>query len=163
MYHTSIFSQLGDSALLEDDTDLSGKKDSLPQSFVPGRNILFLTIAAAHCYKHNIGNLWCGVNQTDYSGYPDCRKETIFHLERALQNGMDTHINLKTPLMYLSKAQIFLLAKDVGILPMVVDWSHTCYNGDHETKHDWGYGCAACPACLLRKKGWEEAWRREKQ
>ncbi len=131
-------------------------KPGLPSSFVPARNALFLT--AAHGYAQEIGAdvLVTGVCQTDYSGYPDCRKEFISKLEAALNCGYQTNIVIDTPLMMLDKGETFQLAEDCGFLDEVINFSHTCYNGDHVTKHEWGYGCGTCPACELRARGWED-------
>lgn len=131
-------------------------KPGLPSSFVPNRNALFLTIAHAHAQEIGSSTLLTGVCQTDYSGYPDCRHTFIKALEHALNVGYETKIQIGTPLMNLTKGETFCLAEDVGFLEEVLEMSHTCYNGDHETKHEWGYGCGTCPACLLRAKGWEE-------
>lgn len=131
-------------------------KPNLPSSFVPGRNALFLTLA--HAYAQMIGALEIitGVCQTDYSGYPDCRADFIIAMSEALNCGYQTGIFIRTPLMYLDKAQTFMLADRIGCLDDVLELSHTCYNGDHTTKHAWGYGCGACPACELRSAGWSK-------
>lgn len=131
-------------------------KEGLPASFVPNRNALFLT--TAHAYAQEVGaeTIYTGVCQTDYSGYPDCRDQFIRMLEVALNNGYQCNIGIITPLMYLTKAQTFGLAEAYGFLERVVNDSHTCYNGNREIKHNWGYGCGECPACGLRQKGWEE-------
>jgi 7-cyano-7-deazaguanine synthase len=131
-------------------------KPGLPSSFVPNRNALFLTIAHAHAQEIGATVILTGVCQTDYSGYPDCRDEFVRSLAATLNVGYQTNIQIATPLMFLTKGQTFSLAEDVGFLQEVLDMSHTCYNGDHETKHEWGYGCGTCPACQLRAKGWEE-------
>lgn len=131
-------------------------KPGLPSSFVPGRNALFLTLAHAHAQEIKADLLITGVCQTDYSGYPDCRDEFIRSLERSLNLGYETEISIVTPLMFLTKAETFALADKVGFLHEVIEHSHTCYNGVHDKLHDWGYGCGECPACELRKKGWEE-------
>jgi 7-cyano-7-deazaguanine synthase len=131
-------------------------KAGLPSSFVPNRNAFFLTAAHAHAQEIGAGVLITGVCQTDYSGYPDCRNIFIEALQSALNLGYETGIAILTPLMWLTKAQTWELAEQVGFLDEVIKHSHTCYNGDHTTKHDWGYGCGTCPACELRKKGYEE-------
>lgn len=129
---------------------------SLPASFVPNRNALFLTIAHAYAQKIGAERIVTGVCQTDYSGYPDCRQEFVNALERALNVGYNTNILIETPLMYMNKAETFVMAEQCGFLEDVIEMSHTCYNGERDTRHDWGYGCGKCPACELRKKGWEE-------
>jgi 7-cyano-7-deazaguanine synthase len=131
-------------------------KPGLPSSFVPNRNALFLTVAHAHAQEIGATVILTGVCQTDYSGYPDCRDEFVRALASALNIGYQTNIQIATPLMNLSKGETFSLAEDVGFLQEVLEMSHTCYNGDHETKHEWGFGCGTCPACLLRAKGWAE-------
>lgn len=128
----------------------------LPASFVPNRNALFLTVAHAYAQEIKANAVYTGVCQTDYSGYPDCRKEFISKLQKALNTGYQTHISIVTPLMYLTKAETFALAEECNFLDVVLAYSHTCYEGDNTTKHDWGYGCGECPSCKLRAKGWCE-------
>ena len=128
----------------------------LPASFVPNRNALFLTLGHAYAQEVGAASVWGGMCQTDYSGYPDCREEFIEAMEDALNIGYQTHIDFVTPLMYMTKADTFALAADVGVLDVVINDSNTCYNGDRTLKYDWGYGCAECPACKLRIKGWQE-------
>lgn len=155
----NAFTELNDSALIDSSLDISSShhtKPNLPASFVPNRNAIFFTLAHAFAQKQGIDNLVTGINQTDYSGYPDCRENFVKALELALNLGSESNIKFHYPLMHLSKAETFELAKKEGILEVVVEHSHTCYNGDHESFHDWGYGCAKCPACILRAKGWEE-------
>lgn len=131
-------------------------KPGLPSSFVPGRNALFLTLAHAHAQEIGATHIVTGVCQTDYSGYPDCRDQFIQQLAKALNTGYETRIQIVTPLMFKNKAQTFLMAEEAGILADVLENSHTCYNGDHTTRHEWGYGCGKCPACELREKGWKD-------
>jgi len=128
----------------------------LPASFVPNRNAFFLTIAHAVAQKAGAEILVTGTCETDYSGYPDCRREFIDAQEKALNLGADSSIKIVTPLMHLTKAATFALAKEVGVLEEVLELSHTCYEGDRNSKHAWGYGCGDCPACVLRTKGWLE-------
>lgn len=147
------------SALLNPSMDIKEKhayKKDLPASFVPNRNTFFLT--AAHAYAQEIGanKIYTGVCQTDYSGYPDCRDWFIRLLEKTLNVGYETDISIITPLMFLTKAQTFKLAKDVGFLNIVLHRSVTCYNGDLSHMNDWGFGCGECPACKLRSRGWKE-------
>ena len=154
----NAFTQLNDSALLEDSTlDISSShktKTHLPASFVPNRNAIFFTLAHAFAQKQGIENIIIGVNQTDYSGYPDCREDFVLSLEKTLNLGSESNIKFHYPLIHLTKAETFQLSKDEGVLDLVVNESHTCYNGDHTTKFNWGYGCGECPACILRKEGW---------
>ena len=152
------FGQLVTSALTQDGdvaTDHAYKED-LPASFVPNRNATFLTLAHAYAQEVGASELHTGVCQTDYSGYPDCRMEFVQAIQDALNIGYQTTIGISTPLMYLTKAETFQMAQDGGYLDTIVQKTHTCYNGDHETLHDWGYGCGECPACTLRKEGWLE-------
>ena len=129
---------------------------SVPNSFVPGRNALFLTLAHALAQTTGASTIMTGVCETDYSGYPDCRSGFIRDLQNALNHGYLTDIDIATPLMNRSKMETFLLASVNDILPEVLAMSHTCYEGDHTTWNEWGFGCGSCPACLLRAKGWEE-------
>lgn len=129
---------------------------SLPASFVPNRNALFLTIAHAYAQEIGAGTIYTGVCQTDYSGYPDCRENFVVQLQAALNTGYLTDIVIKTPLMFKTKAETFALAEQHDFLDVVLEYSHTCYEGNRETRHDWGYGCGVCPACLLREKGYNE-------
>ena len=129
----------------------------LPASFVPNRNQLFITLAHAYAQKIKAKILIGGMCETDYSGYPDCRREFIDAIELATNIGSDENIKIETPLMYLDKAETFKLANKTGYLKEVVELSHTCYNGVREELHSWGYGCGNCPACELREKGYNEA------
>lgn len=122
---------------------------------MPNRNALFLTTAHAYAQKVEADSLITGVCETDYSGYPDCRDEFIRSLEETLNLGYQTNIKIHTPLMWLNKAETFALAKAVDFLTVVLEDSHTCYNGDHNTSFVWGYGCGECPACKLRANGFE--------
>lgn len=128
----------------------------LPASFVPARNALFLTAAYGLAMENGCDTIYAGMCQTDYSGYPDCRDIFIKSLNATLDVGYESLIEIKTPLMWLTKAQTFELAFQVNILEEVVNMSITCYEGETEIKHAWGMGCGVCPACVLRKKGWEE-------
>lgn len=153
--------QLGGFALTDLNVDVKSELNDrgLPNTFVPGRNLLFLTLAAAYAYPRNIQSLVTGVCQTDYSGYPDCRKTTIDAVEESIKLGMDFKgFDILTPLMHLTKAETVLKAVDLNCLDIIVNDTHTCYNGDHSTKHYWGYGCGTCGACELRKKGFDEAF-----
>ena len=141
---------------------------ALPNTFVPGRNLVFLTFAAAVAYRRGITNIVGGMCETDFSGYPDCRNDTIKALNTALNLGMDRAFEVHTPLMWRSKAETWGLAEQLGgkgLIDLIVEQSHTCYIGERGARHDWGYGCGECPACSLRAKGWVEydAGRTEKQ
>jgi 7-cyano-7-deazaguanine synthase len=130
----------------------------LPNTFVPGRNLVFLTFAAALAYRRGITHIVGGMCETDYSGYPDCRDETIKALNEALNLGMARPFQLHTPLMWLDKAATWQLAHELGgvaLIDLIRDGSHTCYLGERGVRHDWGYGCGECPACQLRARGWE--------
>jgi 7-cyano-7-deazaguanine synthase len=148
---------IGDSALVAGG-DVTQQKDGLPASFVPGRNIILLAHAGALAYKKDAATVVTGVCETDYSGYPDCRRETIDALEVTLNKGMEVKMFIATPLMYLTKAETWKLAaqehRDGETI--IRDMTHTCYNGVRDALHEWGYGCGECPACILRKKGYEE-------
>jgi len=166
LFHIDIFAQLADSALLEVNSkqDINAShhaKPNLPASFVPNRNAIFFSIAHAYAQKQGLSHVITGINQTDYSGYPDCREPFVKSLEKTLNMGSESNIEFKYPLINLTKAQTFKLAKDEGGLDLILEESHTCYNGDRSIKHDWGYGCGDCPACILRKKGWNEYLKSE--
>jgi 7-cyano-7-deazaguanine synthase len=136
----------------------------LPNTFVPGRNLLFMTLAAALAYRRGLQVLVTGVCETDFSGYPDCRDDTMKALQLALSLGMDQRFLIETPLMWIDKAATWKLAHDLGeaaspaggggdLVDLIVEHSHTCYLGDRTHRHVWGYGCGTCPACELRQRG----------
>lgn len=132
--------------------------DGLPNSFVPGRNLVFLTFAAAVAYRRDLRRVVTGVCETDYSGYPDCRDDTMKAMQVALNLGLERRLVIETPLMWLDKAQTWELADALGGPPLVEiirEKTHSCYVGDRSQAHEWGYGCGACPACELRRAGWE--------
>ncbi len=135
-----------------------GISEGLPNTFVPGRNYFFLGIAAAFGYERNISHIAIGANQIDYSGYPDCREDFLLSTEEALSYGLDRSITIHSPLLFLDKMGIWKLAEELGILDLIINETHTCYNGVRTKKHPWGYGCGECPACLLRKEGFEKAF-----
>ena len=148
------------SALTEFDKEMSSpheRNPSLPASFVPARNALFLTVAAGHAHGRGIADLIGGMCQTDYSGYPDCRRVFIDAMETSLSLALETDIRIHTPLMYLTKAETWRLAAELGIVDIIVEWTHTDYNGDRSERHAWGYGRLDNPASILRAKGYEEA------
>jgi len=153
------FGAIGDSALTSEQAIETGPR-GLPTSFVPGRNLVFLTYAAAVADRRGLTDLVGGMCETDYSGYPDCRRATLDALETALNLGMEGDFVIETPLMRLTKAETWALAKGLGgdsLVEIVARESHSCYLGVREPVHDWGAGCGACPACALRARGWE-AW-----
>jgi len=150
--------EISDTALTRDVAIAMGA-DGLPNTFVPGRNLVFLTFAAALAYRRGITDIVGGMCETDYSGYPDCRDETIRALNTALNLGMEKPFELHTPLMWLDKAATWKLAHDLGgtgLVDLIREDSHTCYLGERGARHDWGYGCGECPACSLRARGWRE-------
>ncbi len=141
------------------DVELAMGADGLPNTFVPGRNLVFLTFAAALAYRRGISHIVGGMCETDYSGYPDCRDETIRAMQTALSLGMARQFELHTPLMWLDKAATWKLAHELGgagLVDLIREHSHTCYLGERGAPHDGGYGCGKCPACVLREKGWRE-------
>lgn len=154
----SGYGQLAESALTYERVIEMGES-GLPTSFVPGRNLVFLVMAAAHAWRRGLDVLVAGMCQTDYSGYPDCREDTLQAQERALSLGLDMPITIDTPLMFLTKAETWVLADQLGgqpLIDLIVEDSHTCYMGDREHRQPWGYGCGTCPACELRAAGWKE-------
>ena len=151
-------SEISETALTRDVAIEMGA-DGLPNTFVPGRNLVFLTFAAALAYRRGIADIVGGMCETDYSGYPDCRDESLRALRVALTLGMARPFELHTPLMWLSKAATWQLAHDLGgsgLVDLIREHSHTCYLGERGARHDWGFGCGECPACSLRAKGWRE-------
>ena len=137
----------------------------LPNTFVPGRNLLFFTYAAALGYRRGITTLVGGMCETDYSGYPDCRRNTLDTLARAIALGMDAPCEIVTSLMHVDKAGTWGMADALGgsaLVELIVEGTHTCYLGDRAHRHAWGYGCGTCPACELRSKGWLE-WQKHRQ
>ena len=135
----------------------------LPNTFVPGRNLLFFTYAAALAHRRGIRTLVGGMCETDYSGYPDCRNDTLQTLAKAISLGMDAQFAIETPLMWIDKARTWAMAQQVGgdpLVDLIVEHTHTCYTADRANRHAWGYGCGRCPACQLRSKGWA-IWRGE--
>lgn len=157
--HTLEIAALGSisATALTKDVEIAMGAEGLPNTFVPGRNLLFLTFAAALAYRRGINHIVTGVCETDYSGYPDCRDDTIKALQVALNLGMEKRFVLHTPLMWIDKAQTFALAKALGgaeLLDLIVEHSHTCYLGDRIQRQLSGYGCGTCPACELRANGY---------
>lgn len=154
----SILGQISDTALTRN-ASITIAENGLPTSFVPARNLIFLTLASAVAWRQDAGVLVGGMCETDYSGYPDCRRATLDAQEQALSLGLDRDLVIETPLMHKSKADTFAMAKSLGgeeLVEIVVEHTHTCYLGDRSQRHDWGYGCGTCPACELRANGWAE-------
>jgi 7-cyano-7-deazaguanine synthase len=146
---------ISDSALTRE-TTIEMAASGLPTTFVPGRNLVFLTFAGALAYRRGLRHLIAGMCETDYSGYPDCRDDTIKTMQVALGLGMDRRFVIHTPLMWIDKAATFALAEDIGgkqLLELVIEETHSCYLGDRAHRHAWGYGCGECPACKLRAEG----------
>ncbi|WP_333708428.1 7-cyano-7-deazaguanine synthase QueC [Ottowia beijingensis] len=153
-----VLAQLGGSAMTEE-VAIAMQQDGLPNTFVPGRNLLFFTLAAALAYRRGLQVLVGGMSETDYSGYPDCRDNTLKALQVALSLGLERPLTLETPLMWIDKAGTWALAHQLGgdaLVELVRRDSHTCYLGRRDRLHDWGYGCGSCPACELRAQGWAQ-------
>ena len=160
-----ILGQISETSLTRD-TAIEMESSGLLNTFVPGRNLLFLTLAAALAYRRGLQVIVTGVCETDFSGYPDCRDDTMKAMQVALSLGMDRKLLIETPLMWIDKAQTWQLAYDLGqnaqpqgggqaLVDLVVEHTHTCYLGDRTHRSDWGYGCGQCPACELRAAGFE--------
>ena len=135
------------------------RSEGLPDTFVPGRNLVFLTLAAALAYRRGLKHIVTGVCETDYSGYPDCRHQTMQALQTAINLGTDVEFAIDTPLMWINKAQTWAMAAELGgeaLVELIRTGTHTCYLGDRTIEHEWGYGCGHCPACQLRANGWRE-------
>ena len=133
--------------------------NGLPNTFVPGRNLLFLTLAGSLAYRRGLEVIVTGVCETDFSGYPDCRDDTMKAMQLALSLGMDRRFLIETPLMWLDKAATWRLAESLGgaaLVDLIIEHTHTCYLGDRQHRHAWGYGCGSCPACELRLRGWQQ-------
>lgn len=158
MIDLGVLGQVSDTALTDART-IAFEKSGLPNTFVPGRNLLFFTFAAAVAYRRGLTTLVGGMCETDYSGYPDCRDNTLKTLQVALSLGMDARIIVETPLMWLDKAKTWQMAQAIGgqvFVDLIRDRTHTCYLGDRDSGHDWGYGCGTCPACELRANGYRQ-------
>ncbi len=148
---------VSDTALTRE-TEITLREDGLPTTFVPGRNLVFLTFAAALAYRRGLRHIVAGMCETDYSGYPDCRDDTIKAIQVALNLGMQRRFVLHTPLMWRDKRATWALAEQLGgaaLVEAIRFETHSCYVGNRDLRHDWGYGCGSCPACDLRRRGWE--------
>lgn len=153
-----VLGQISDTALTREKA-FEMEKTGLPNTFVPGRNLLFFNLAAAVAYRRDLQVLVAGVCETDYSGYPDCRDNTIKSQQVTLSLGLDQPLLIETPLMWLNKAETWSMALELGgneFIELIRTDTHTCYLGERHTLNDWGYGCGHCPACLLRAKGYEQ-------
>jgi len=157
MIDLSVLGQISETALTRDSA-IAFAENGLPNTFVPGRNLLFFSFAAATGYRRGLRHLVGGMCETDYSGYPDCRDDTLKSLQVTLSLGMDHRFVIHTPLMWRDKRATWELARDLGgdpLVELIREESHTCYLGARGERHEWGYGCGECPACDLRRKGWE--------
>jgi 7-cyano-7-deazaguanine synthase len=152
-----VLGNVSDTALTRE-TAIAFAQSGLPNTFVPGRNLLFFTFAAAIGYRRSARHLVGGMCETDYSGYPDCRDDTLKSLQVTLSLGMDHRFVIHTPLMWRDKAATWALAQALGgnaLVELILEETHSCYRGDRARRHSWGYGCGDCPACELRRRGWE--------
>ncbi|HET7381290.1 MAG TPA: 7-cyano-7-deazaguanine synthase QueC [Pseudolabrys sp.] len=150
---------------LTHETTIELGDSGLPTTFVPGRNLIFFCFAGALAYRRGARHLVAGMCETDYSGYPDCRDDTIKAMQVALTLGLDKRVTIHTPLMWVDKADTFAMAEQIGgkaFLDLVIEDSHSCYLGDRTQRHDWGYGCGTCPACQLRAQGFAKFTSRRK-
>jgi 7-cyano-7-deazaguanine synthase len=155
---------ISDTALTRQ-TAIEIAESGLPTTFVPGRNLVFFCFAGALAYRRGARHLVAGMCETDYSGYPDCRDDTIKAMQVALSLGLDKRVAIHTPLMWIDKAETFVLAVEIGgkaFLDLLIEDSHSCYLGDRSKRHDWGYGCGTCPACQLRAQGFAKFMSRRK-
>ena len=161
-----VLGEVSDTSLTRD-TAFKMEQSGLPNTFVPGRNLLFLTLAAAVAYRRDLQVLVTGVCETDFSGYPDCRDDTMKAMQLALSLGMDKRFLIETPLMWIDKAATWQMAWELGeqaapggggkaLVDLAIEHTHTCYLGDRTHRHPWGYGCGECPACALRERGWRK-------
>jgi len=151
----AVLGQISESSLTRE-MAIGMESSGLPNTFVPGRNLVFLTLAAALAYRRGLQVLVTGVCETDFSGYPDCRDDTIKAMQLAVSLGMDRRFLIETPLMWVDKAQTWALARHLGgqtLVELIAEQTHTCYLGDRSRRHAWGYGCGSCPACELRARG----------
>jgi 7-cyano-7-deazaguanine synthase len=157
MIDLGVLGQISDTALTRE-TEIAMQQSGLPNTFVPGRNLVFLTFAGALAYRRGARHIVAGMCETDFSGYPDCRDDTMKAMQLALNLGMDTRFVIHTPLMWIDKAATWALARTLGgdaLIEIIRHDTHTCYNGDRAHFHGWGYGCATCPACMLRATGYQ--------
>ena len=164
MIDIASFGAIGDTALTSE-AEIEMLASGLPSTFVPGRNLVFFVYAASLGYRRGLTSLVGGMCETDYSGYPDCRDATLRALEQAIKLGTEVPFTIETPLMWRTKAETWVLAEQLGgdaLVDLIVEETHSCYKGERGVRHDWGYGCGACPACELRAKGFAE-WQNSAQ
>ena len=153
----SVLGKISETSLTQE-AEIALREDGLPNTFVPGRNLLFFTLAAAVAYRRKLRHLVGGMCETDYSGYPDCRDDTLKSLQVTLNLGMGSNCVVDTPLMWIDKAATWRMADDLGgdqLVDLIKTSTHTCYLGDRDHEHDWGFGCGECPACQLRSSGYK--------
>jgi 7-cyano-7-deazaguanine synthase len=165
MIDLSLIAKISDTALTRE-VEIAMQDNGLPNTFVPGRNLLFMTVAATVAYRRGLDVLVGGMCETDFSGYPDCRDDTMKALQVALNLGMATRLKIETPLMWIDKAQSWELARSLGgpsLIELIREDTHTCYLGERGTLHDWGYGCGKCPACELRANGYRSFIESDKE
>ena len=158
LLNLAVLGEISDGAMTRDMV-FKMEANGLPNTFVPGRNLMFLTLAAALAYRRDLQVLVTGVCETDFSGYPDCRDDTMKAMQLALSLGMDRRFLIETPLMWIDKAATWSMAEALGgvaLIDLIVEHTHTCYLGDREHRHVWGYGCGTCPACGLRARGFAQ-------
>lgn len=158
MIDLSLIAKISDTALTQD-VEIAMQANGLPNTFVPGRNLLFMTVAASVAYRRGLDVLVGGMCETDFSGYPDCRDDTMKALQVALNLGMATRLKLETPLMWIDKAATWDMAQTLGgtaLVELIREHTHTCYLGERGALHEWGYGCGTCPACELRARGYRQ-------
>lgn len=157
MLDANVLGEISETALTRD-AAIAFDNSGLPTTFVPARNLLFFTLAAALAYRRDLRHLVGGMCETDYSGYPDCRDDTLKALQVTLNLGTERRFVIETPLMWIDKADTWAMAQRLGgddLISLIIEDTHTCYLGDRKTRHAWGYGCGTCPACNLRAEGWE--------
>ena len=158
MIDLSLLSAISDTAMTQD-IEIKMQENGLPNTFVPGRNLLFMTVAATLAYRRGLTVLVGGMCETDFSGYPDCRDDTMKALQVTLNLGMNTRMKVETPLMWRDKRQTWELAEELGgvaLVDLIRSDTHTCYLGERGALHAWGYGCGTCPACALRARGYQQ-------
>jgi len=159
----SILGQISETSLTRE-VQIEADETGLPSTFVPARNLVFLTMDSAVAWRRGANILVGGMCETDFSGYPDCRRDTLDAQAKALSLGLDRNMAIETPLMYVDKAATWAMAYEQGgqeMIDLIVEHSHTCYLGDRSQRHEWGYGCGECPACDLRARGWAK-WQLQK-
>lgn len=158
MIDLGLLGKISDTALTQN-VEIAMQENGLPNTFVPGRNLMFMMVAATVAYRRGLDVLVGGMCETDFSGYPDCRDDSMKALQVALNLGMATRLKIDTPLMWIDKRQTWQLAQQLGgqeLVDLIRTETHTCYLGERGTLHDWGYGCGTCPACALRERGYRE-------